>query len=79
MLAGLTDVPTASLRTALRHLHRGELDTPVTIVSLTRIGLQEQAGAMLAVFRDLDAAGVRAVLTTVIAERVAREQGRPAR
>lgn len=69
MGAGLTEVSTDALRTALRALHRNDLEVPVTIAGLTRHGLQEQAGPLLASLRGLDSAGVRAVLVCVLAER----------
>lgn len=66
---GLTDVPTRDLRRALLHLHRGELDCPVTIISLTRIGLQHRVELLLPHLRGLDEVAVRAVLVAVLAER----------
>lgn len=76
---GLTDVSTAHLKDLLRHYHRGELDVPVTIVGLTRLGFQNRSDPLLETFRGLDAAGVRAVLTAVLAERVAQERAEAAR
>lgn len=69
MGVGLAEVSTDALRTVLRALHRSDLDVPVTIAGLTRHGLQEQAGPLLENLRGLDAAGVRAVLVCVLAER----------
>lgn len=69
---GLVDVKTDDLRKALRHLHRGDLDVPVTAIGLTRVGLQHCSGALLAQLRELDSAGVRAVLVCVLAERAER-------
>jgi hypothetical protein len=66
---GLRDVPTAALRLLLVQHHRGELQTPLTVAELARLGLQEQAGELLAQLRGLDAAAVRAVLVCVLAER----------
>jgi hypothetical protein len=70
---GLTGLATRDLKTLLRMLHRGELSCPLTIVELTRIGLQEPAEFLLRQLRGLDATGVRAVLTCVLAERAAQE------
>ncbi len=67
---GLTGLATAQLRTILRALHREEIAAPLDIVALTRIGMQEQAEAVLRQLRGLDAAGARAVLVCVLAERV---------
>jgi hypothetical protein len=72
---GLVDVSTANLEKALRHLHRGDLECPLTIVALTRIGLQSTAEPFLTALRGVDAVGVRAVLTAVLAERRERAAG----
>ena len=69
---GLTGLATRDLRTLLRMLHQGELRCPLDIVELTRIGLQEPAEFLLRQLRGLDAAGVRAVLVCVLAERKAQ-------
>lgn len=74
---GLVEVPTPDLERALRHLVRGEMDFPLTVVSLTRIGLQHRAPELLHALRDLDAQGVRAVLVAVLAERKWVREGRP--
>ncbi|MEN9784739.1 MAG: hypothetical protein RLZZ299_3 [Pseudomonadota bacterium] len=67
---GLTALSTPQLRTILRALHRAEIAAPLDIVALTRIGLQEPAEAVLRQLRGLDAAGTRAVLVCVLAERL---------
>lgn len=69
-LTGLTDIPTEDLKIALSHLHKGQLDCPLTIVALTRVGLQHRAEAFLRELRGLEANAVRVVLTAVIAERI---------
>ena len=69
---GLNEVPTEELKRALVLLHRGELDVPVTPWGLARVGLQAVAGPLLAHLRGLEAAGVRAVLVCVLAERSRR-------
>lgn len=61
------------LRRLLALVHRGEVVCPMNIVELTRHGFQEQAGILLDLMRELDAAGVRAVLIAVLAERRAAE------
>jgi hypothetical protein len=68
--AGLTDVPTKSLKRALAALHRGELRCPLTIEELTRNGLQNVATDLLSQLRHLDEQAVRAVLVAVVAERL---------
>lgn len=66
---GLARVSTEHLKIALRALHRGDLDLPVSIAGFTRIGLQDPGEELLDQLRGLDAAGVRAVLVCVLAER----------
>lgn len=66
---GLTDVKDEDLEKALRALHRGDLDLPVSAIGLARVGLQHCSAPILAALRDLDANGVRAVLVNVLAER----------
>lgn len=71
--AGLTEVGTADLNHALAMHHRGELDIPVSPWGLARIGLQHVQNPLLGQLRGLDAAGVRAVLVCVLAERKRQE------
>ncbi len=71
---GLVDVSTEDLKKALALLHRGELDCAVSAAGLARVGLQHCQGALLSHLRGLDQAGVRAVLTAVLAERLTRVQ-----
>jgi hypothetical protein len=71
--AGLTEVGTDDLKRAFLMLHKGDLDLPVSPWGLARVGLQHVQGPLLNLLRDLDGAGVRAVLVAVLAERKARE------
>ncbi len=66
---GLTEVSTDDLKRALSLLHKGDFDVPVSPWALARVGLQHQQNPLLAQLRGLDAAGVRAVLTCILAER----------
>jgi hypothetical protein len=66
---GLTEVSTADLRKALRSLHHGDLELPVTIAGLARVGLQHCSQPLLSHLRELNQEGVRAVLVGVLAER----------
>ena len=68
-VSGLTALREEELTTLLRYLHRGELDVPLTIETLTRIGLQHRHDVVMGALRGLDEAGVRAVLVCVLAER----------
>lgn len=73
---GLSRVSTDDLKKALRALHRGEIQAPLTIQGLTGTGLQDTASDLLGQLRGLEAAAVRAVLVCVLAERAATG-GRP--
>lgn len=67
---GLTGVPTHLLKRALRAVHRGELGVPLTINGLAAVGLQDVGPPLLQQLRGLDEAAVRAVLVSVLAERL---------
>lgn len=77
MPPALTSVPTDILKKALSLLHKGELQFPLTPLELVRTGFQNHLDAMLGHLRTLDAAGVRAVLTAVLSERLFEADGRP--
>jgi len=72
MSLGLTEVSTDDLKRAFSLLHRGDLDVPVSPWGLARVGLQHCQNPLLTHLRGLDAVGVRAVLTCVLAERIDR-------
>ena len=74
---GLTSVPTESLKQLLRLVYKGEASFPLTLSELARLGLQGRGSELMAHLRDLEAASGTALLGCVIAERTAREQGRP--
>jgi hypothetical protein len=67
---GLRHVDTEQLELLLRMLHKEELAFPLTPVELARIGLQEPSEVILGTLRGLDCGGVRAVLVSVLAERL---------
>jgi hypothetical protein len=75
---GLTEVKTKHLKQLLSLVHRGEFTYPLDIAELARTGLQHCAPALLAQLRKLDEPGVRAVLITVLAERLPANQKRRA-
>lgn len=68
--SGLTRINTEDLKKALTYVHRGELKSPLHIHDLARVGLQHCANELLAAMRGLDEQGMRAVLVSVIAERL---------
>jgi hypothetical protein len=71
---GLTEVGTPDLVKALQMLHRGEIVPPIVVKDLARVGLQHCAEPLLRELRGLDAAGARAVLVCVLADRKAGER-----
>ena len=74
---GLTSVPTESLKQLLRLVYKGEASFPLTLSELARLGLQGRGSELMAQLRDHDEAAIKTILVCVIAERTAREQGRP--
>ena len=65
---GLTAVSTPDLRTLLAAVHRGDVACPIDRIGLATAGLL-RLGDDLELLRGLDAAGVKAVLIGVLAER----------
>lgn len=53
----------------LRQLHQGALPCPLTVSGVVALGLQDHLSAVMNLMRNLDSAGVRAVLVAVLAER----------
>ena len=77
-LKGLTELRDDELTNLLRFLHRGELDVPLTIETLTRIGLQHRHDIVMNALRGLTEEGIRAVLVCVLAERKTGNRPKPA-
>lgn len=71
----LRSVPTASLETLLRAIHKAQIPCPLRADTLACVGLQERQEPILAALRGLDEPGVRAVLVNVLAERKAGHHG----
>jgi len=67
---GLTDLPTDALKRLLGHLHKGDLACPVSPERIACVGFQYKTEELMSTLRDLDEAGVRAVLVCVLAERL---------
>lgn len=67
--AGLTELTEDELKKLLRHIYREELPCPITADTLACVGFQSRHEWLSAALRGLDAAGVKAVLVAVIAER----------
>jgi len=77
-VTGLTTLREDELTNLLRFLHRDEIELPLTIETLTRIGLQHRHDVVMGALRGLDRAGVRAVLVCVLAERRQEKTESPA-
>jgi len=71
---GLTEVARADLKKALKVVHSGQLCAPLSLPELTRCGLQHCANDLMGALRGVDTAGMRAVLVSVLAERMAQEK-----
>ena len=77
-VTGLTALREDELTNLLKFLHRDEIELPLTIETLTRIGLQHRHDVVMGALRGLDRAGVRAVLVCVLAERRQKKSESPA-
>ena len=66
---GLVAVSTDDLKKLLRAVYRQDIEAPLTVEALARVGLQHCASDILGHLRDLDERSIRAVVVAVIAER----------
>ncbi|MFH1811171.1 MAG: hypothetical protein ABIJ09_20690 [Pseudomonadota bacterium] len=66
---GLTQARTEDLKKLLGALHRSQIEFPVDITGLTRVGLQHCATLLMSMLRGVDVTGARALLVCVLAER----------
>ncbi|MFN3198965.1 MAG: hypothetical protein ACE366_11260 [Bradymonadia bacterium] len=71
---GLTEVSTEALKTVLKALHHDQLPCPVGPAGIAALGLQYTDGPLLNALRGLDTRGVRAVIVSVLAERLKFER-----
>lgn len=67
--AGLTEVTTQDLKKLLQAIYQEHIVQPLTIVDLTRVGLQHCATLLLPSLRNLAPNAIQAVLVNVLAER----------
>lgn len=65
---GLTALSVEELQLLLKVIHRGELACPIDRIGLATVGLL-RVGDHIGILTNLDEAGVKAVLVSVIAER----------
>ena len=70
---GLTEVPTGDLKKLLRAIHRGEVPFPLNTSIFMTMGMNRMANGGT-VFSGLDERAARAVLTSVLAERLKWER-----
>lgn len=66
---GLTAVRSEDLTSLLRWLHRGDLQAPIDLPALARVGLQHCGTELMGHLRGLDQRGIQAVIVAVLAER----------
>ena len=73
LLKGLTDLSTKELKKLLSHIYKNELECPVNVERIARVGFQYKQEQLTAALRNLDAESVRCVLVCVLAERKKQE------
>ena len=73
LLKGLTDLSTKELKKLLSHVYKNELECPVNVERIARVGFQYKQEQLTAALRNLDAESVRCVLVCVLAERKKQE------
>jgi hypothetical protein len=71
---GLTSLTTEQLKKLLKYLHDGSLETPLTAHSIACVGFQFRHAELMNTLRGLGETGVRAVLVSVLAERIKAER-----
>lgn len=73
MLNGLTALKTKELKKLLSHVYQKELECPITVESIARVGFQYKQEEISSALRGLNADAVRCVLVCVLAERKKQE------
>jgi len=76
MLKGLTELNTKELKKLLSHVYKEELECPVNVERVARVGFQYKQEHITAALRNLDSEAVRCVLVCVLAERRKQEGAR---
>lgn len=73
MLKGLTGLRTKELKKLLSHIYQDELECPVNVERIARVGFQYKQEELTAALRGLDKEAIRIVLVCVLAERKKQE------
>jgi hypothetical protein len=73
MLNGLTGLSTKELKKLLSHVYKNELECPVDVERVARVGFQYKQENITSALRGLDSNAVRCLLVCVLAERKKQE------
>lgn len=73
MLKGLTGLKTKELKKLLSHVYKEELECPIDVERVARVGFQYKQEEITAALRGLDSEAIRCVLVCVLAERKKQE------
>ena len=68
MLKGLTGLSTKELKKLLSHVYQNELECPINVERIARVGFQYKQEEITAALRGLDQEAIRCVLVCVLAE-----------
>ena len=73
MLKGLTGLTTKELKKLLSHVYKNELECPINVERVARIGFQYKQEEITAALRGLNQEAISCVLVCVLAERKKQE------
>ena len=73
MLKGLTGLKTRELKKLLSHVYKEELECPINVERVARVGFQYKQEELTAALRGLDREAIRCLLVCVLAERKKQE------
>jgi hypothetical protein len=73
MLTGLTDLTTKELKKLLSHVYKDELECPIDVEKVARVGFQYKQEIITSALRGLSKEAIRCVLVCVLAERKKQE------
>lgn len=73
MLKGLTGLKTRELKKLLSHVYKEELECPINVERVARVGFQYKQEEITAALRGLDREAIRCILVCVLAERKKQE------
>lgn len=73
MLNGLTGLSTKELKKLLSHIYKDELECPIDVERIARVGFQYKQEIITSALRGLSKDAIRCVLVCVLAERKKQE------